>query len=149
VKRSYATASIVTAERIVFNVKGNAYRLIVAVDFEKEICWINWIGDSSRLRRRRRQKKWTMKTELKPIRSKADYERSLAEVERLWGAKSGTLEGDRLDILATLTDAYEDAHYPMHPPDPVEPIKFRMEQQGLIGPSRGERSRTDSRRRTL
>lgn len=44
VKRSYATASIVSADRIVFNVKGNAYRLIVAVDFEKGIVWIKWIG---------------------------------------------------------------------------------------------------------
>lgn len=43
-KRFYATASIVTAERIVFNVKGNAYRLVVAVDFEKGIVWIKWIG---------------------------------------------------------------------------------------------------------
>jgi HTH-type transcriptional regulator / antitoxin HigA len=48
-----------------------------------------------------------------------------------WGAKSGTPEGDRLDVLATLIDAYEAAHYPMDPPDPVEAIKFRMEQQGL------------------
>jgi mRNA interferase HigB len=44
VRRSYATASIITAERIVFNVKGNAYRLVVAVDFEKGIVWIKWIG---------------------------------------------------------------------------------------------------------
>jgi len=44
VKRLYATASIVSAERIVFNVKGNAYRLVVAVDFEKAIIWIKWIG---------------------------------------------------------------------------------------------------------
>jgi len=68
---------------------------------------------------------------LKPIRTKADHKRALAEVERLWGAKSSTPEGDRLDILATLIDAYEDEHYPMDPPDPVEAIKFRMEQQGL------------------
>ena len=44
VRRLYATASIVTAERIVFNIKGNSYRLVVAVDFEKEIVWIKWIG---------------------------------------------------------------------------------------------------------
>ncbi len=44
VKRRYATASIITAERIVFNLKGNAYRLVVAVDFEKSIVWIKWIG---------------------------------------------------------------------------------------------------------
>jgi len=44
IKRSYATASIVTADRVVFNIKGNAYRLVVAVDFEKGIVWIKWIG---------------------------------------------------------------------------------------------------------
>jgi HTH-type transcriptional regulator/antitoxin HigA len=72
-----------------------------------------------------------MMNELKPIRTKADYKNALAEVERLWGSKSGTLKGDRLDVLATLIDAYETEHYPMEPPDPVEAIKFRMEQQGL------------------
>ena len=68
---------------------------------------------------------------LKPIRSNADYEASMTEIERLWGARSGTPEGDRLDILATLVDAYENEHYPMDPPDPIEAIKFRMEQRGL------------------
>jgi HTH-type transcriptional regulator/antitoxin HigA len=69
-----------------------------------------------------------MKGDVKPIRSPEDYEAALAEVERLWGTKSGTPEGDRLDVLATLIDAYEAEHFPM---DPIEAIKFRMEQQGL------------------
>jgi len=72
-----------------------------------------------------------MAAELKPIRSQADHKRALAEVARLWGARSGTPEGDRFDILATLIDAYEAEHYPMDPPDPIEAIKFRMESQGL------------------
>ena len=72
-----------------------------------------------------------MAGELKPIRSKADYEKALAEVARLWGAKGRTRWGDRLEVLATLIDAYEAEHYPMDPPDPIEAIKFRMEQQGL------------------
>jgi HTH-type transcriptional regulator/antitoxin HigA len=72
-----------------------------------------------------------MTNDLKPIRTTADYEKALSEVERLWGAKSGTPRGDRLDVLATLIDAYEAEHYPMDPPDPIEAIKFRMEQQGL------------------
>src|SRR6202521_3765434 len=72
-----------------------------------------------------------MKAEVKPIRSKRDYEAALREVDRLWGAEAGTREGDRLDVLATLIDAYETEHYPMDPPDPIEAIKFRMEQQGL------------------
>jgi len=72
-----------------------------------------------------------MSDEVKPIRSEADYQAALAEIERLWGAKTGTPEGDRLDIVATLVDAYESEHEPMDPPDPIEAIKFRMEHQGL------------------
>ena len=68
---------------------------------------------------------------LKPIKTRADYAAAMAEMKGLWGAKSGTPEGDRLDILATLVDTYESQHYPMDPPDPIEAIKFRMEQQGL------------------
>lgn len=72
-----------------------------------------------------------MTTDLKPIRTKADYKAALAEMERLWGARSGTPKGDRLDVLATLIDVYETQHYPMDPPDPIDAIQFRMEQQGL------------------
>ena len=86
-----------------------------------------------------------MANDLKPIRTEADYDIALAEVERLWGAKSGTLEGDRLDILATLIEVYEAKHYPMDPPDPIEAIQFRMEQQGLtrkdLTPMIGTRNR--------
>lgn len=72
-----------------------------------------------------------MATDLKPIRTEADYGAALAELERLWGAASGTPDGDRLDVLATLIEAYEVRQFPMDPPDPVEAIRFRMEQQGL------------------
>ncbi|MFL5051970.1 MAG: type II toxin-antitoxin system HigA family antitoxin, partial [Xanthobacteraceae bacterium] len=72
-----------------------------------------------------------MKGNVKPIRTAKDYEAALKDVERLWGAKSGTPEGDRLDVLATLIDAYEAAQFPLDPPDPIEAIRFRMEQQGL------------------
>jgi HTH-type transcriptional regulator/antitoxin HigA len=69
--------------------------------------------------------------DIKPIRNESDYEAALAEVEKLWGSPGGTRAGDRLDVLATLIDAWEAAHYPIDPPDPIEAIKFRMEQQGL------------------
>jgi HTH-type transcriptional regulator/antitoxin HigA len=72
-----------------------------------------------------------MNGELKPIRTEADYDAALAEVERLWGAQIGTPNGDRLDVLATLIDVYEAQQHPMDPPDPIEAILFRMEQQGL------------------
>lgn len=97
-----------------------------------------------------------MPAELKPIRSEADYDKALAEIERLWGTKSGTPQGDRLDVLATLVEAYEVEHHPMEPPDPVEAIKFRMEQQGLtrrdLEPLIGTRTRVAevlNRRRSL
>ena len=69
--------------------------------------------------------------EIKPIRTNADYERALQEIQRLWGAKEGTAEGDRLDVLATLADAYEQKHFPIDAPEPIEAIRFRLEQQGL------------------
>ena len=86
-----------------------------------------------------------MKSELKPIRTETDHERAMAEVERLWGAKDGTSEGDRLDVLVTLIEAYEKEVYPFDPPDPIEAIQFRMEQLGLtrkdLEPFIGSRAR--------
>ena len=68
---------------------------------------------------------------IRPIKSEADYNGALTEIEKLWGAKPNTAKGDKLDVLLTLIDAYEKEHYPIDPPDPVEAIKFRMEQMGL------------------
>jgi len=68
---------------------------------------------------------------IKPILSAADHRAAMVEVKRLWGSKSGTPNGDRLDVLATLIDAYEAQHEPIDRPDPIEAIRFRMEQQGL------------------
>jgi HTH-type transcriptional regulator / antitoxin HigA len=62
---------------------------------------------------------------------KRDYESAPKEVEHLWGAKARTPDGDRPDVLATLIDACETEQHPMDPPDPIEAIKFRMEQRGL------------------
>lgn len=86
-----------------------------------------------------------MPAELKPIRSESDYQAALAEVEKLWGARSGTARGDRLDVLATLIDVYEQKHHPIDPPDPIDAIKFRMEQMNLtrkdLEPIIGSRAR--------
>lgn len=69
--------------------------------------------------------------DIKPIRTKRDYEAALRTIESLMTAKRGTDEGDRLDILATLVDAYEVKHFPLDLPDPVEAIKLVMEQRNL------------------
>lgn len=67
---------------------------------------------------------------IKPIRTDADHERALREIERLWGAQEETPEGDALDVLVTLVNAYEDQRWPIDLPDPIEAIRFRLEQQG-------------------
>jgi HTH-type transcriptional regulator/antitoxin HigA len=69
--------------------------------------------------------------EIRPIKSETDYQLTLKEIESLMLAEANSPEGDRLDILVTLVEAYEREHYPIDFPDPVEAIKFRMEQQGL------------------
>ncbi len=83
--------------------------------------------------------------EIHPIRTEADHARTLAEIERLWEAVSGTPDGDRFEVLATLVDAYERAHTPILPPDPIEAIRFRLEQQGKtrkdLEPILGSRAR--------
>jgi len=93
---------------------------------------------------------------IKPIKTVDDYDSAIARVELLWGSKPDTLKGDILDVLITLIDAYERDHYPIDPPDPIEAIKFRMEQSGLnrkdlepfIG-SRGRVSEVLNRKRDL
>lgn len=69
--------------------------------------------------------------DIRQIRTKADYRVALKEIERLMGARRGSPEGERLDVLATLVEAYEAKNFPMDLPDAIEAIKFHMEQTGL------------------
>ena len=69
--------------------------------------------------------------EIKPVRTRRDYAAALKMIERLMGAKRNTLEGDRLDVLVTLVEAYETKHFALELPDPVAAIKFVMEQRNL------------------
>src|SRR5438105_4288080 len=67
--------------------------------------------------------------EIRPIRSEADYEQALRRVETLWGSSQGTSRGDELDVLVTLIEAYENEHFPINLPNPIQAIKFRLEQE--------------------
>jgi HTH-type transcriptional regulator/antitoxin HigA len=69
--------------------------------------------------------------EIKPIRNARDHDHALREIERLWGTPRGTRESDRLEVLVALVDAYERMHYPIDPPDPIDAVRFRLEQQGV------------------
>src|SRR3989454_10693223 len=68
--------------------------------------------------------------EIKPIKTEGDYELALSRIEELWGSAEGTAQADDLEVLVTLTEAYEREHYPIDQPDPIEAIKFRLEQTG-------------------
>jgi len=68
---------------------------------------------------------------IKPIKTERDHQAALKEITRRWDAAPNSSRGDRLEVLATLVEAYEQKHYQVEPPDPVEAIKFRMEQLGL------------------
>lgn len=68
--------------------------------------------------------------QVKPIRNKQDHTEALRRIEELWGVERGTEDGDLLDVLVTLVDVYEREHFPVDLPDPIEAIKFRLEQQG-------------------
>lgn len=74
--------------------------------------------------------KFEMGMNVKPIKTKKDYEQALGRLEIIFGAKKGTKEGDELEILGILVNQYEKEHFPIDLPDPVEAIKFRMEQLG-------------------
>ena len=69
--------------------------------------------------------------EIRPIKSRRDYLTTLKEIEGLMSAKRNTPEGDRLDVLVALVEAWETKHYPLDLPDPIEAIKYHMEQKGL------------------
>lgn len=76
------------------------------------------------------QRKFRMMMKLKPIKTESDYDQALKRLEVIFDAKQGTPEGDELEILSILIDEYEQSHFPIDLPDPVEAIKFRMEQMG-------------------
>ena len=67
---------------------------------------------------------------VKPIRSDSDYQATLRRIEELWGSPVGSSGGDELEVLVTLVEAFEREHYPVDLPDPVEAIRFRLEQNG-------------------
>ncbi len=93
---------------------------------------------------------------IKPIKTETDYTNALLAVEKLMGAKRDTPNGDKLDVLVTLIEAYEEKHYPVLPPEPVEAIIHQMESQGLsrkdLIPLIGSRARVSeilNKKRTL
>ena len=68
---------------------------------------------------------------IKPIKTEEDYQSTLIRIDQIWGSKKDSPQGDELDVLITIVEAYEIKNYPIAPPDPIDAIKFRMEQMGM------------------
>jgi HTH-type transcriptional regulator/antitoxin HigA len=131
VKRAIRSVSILRDGRVVFIIAGNKYRIIV---------WINYPhlsphpvhGHAPSVRYDRCAERLKVEImDVEPIKTQRDYRRVLKEIDGLMMAKHNTAEGDRLDVLVTLVEAWERKHYPLDLSDPVEAIKYHMEQNGL------------------
>lgn len=133
IKRDIATASILRDGRVVFNIAGNKYRIVVWINYPYRVVYVRFIGTHVQYDRIDAQRKYVRESrmDIKPIRTRRDYEAALKAIEGLMKAKRNSREGDRLDVLVTLVEAYEARHFPLDLPDPVEAIKYVMEQRNL------------------
>ena len=126
-KADLGSASILKGGRAVFNVAGNKYRVVAAIDYEKQIAWIRFVGAPPV----RSNRCGDRVMDIKLIRNEEGLQRAFARMEELWGARTGTDEGDELELLSMVIEKYEDQHYEMPASDPIEAIRFRMDQDGL------------------
>lgn len=146
-KSQYDSASIVSAERVVFNVKGNDYRLVVAISYHYQVVLIQWLGTHKEYDKIEvTEVEYDADgTQIRPVRTAQDHLAAITRIEQIMSAAAGTPEGEELDVLATLVDAYERKHFAIDAPDPVTAIQFRMEQQQMsrkdLEPMIGSRAR--------
>jgi len=122
VKKDYRNASFVANNRVIFNIKGKQYRLVVAINYPYQIVYIRFVGTHNEYDKIDTTTIWGNFMDIKPIKTESDYNAALVEIERLMKADLNTPEGDKLDVLTTLVEAYEEKYYPIGPPDPIEAI---------------------------
>jgi len=163
IRRAAPKSKVLNRDRACFEVAGGDYRLIAAFDFRRQIAFVKFIGthaeydaiDALTVAR------FLIRTamQIRAIRTDKDHRAALAEIEQLWGASSGTPEGDKLDILVTLVETYEERRWPLKSRrrfDPVDVLHFAIEELGhsqaeladILG-SRSRASEVLARRRPL
>ena len=126
IKAGYPGASILANDRIVFNIKGNSYRLIVKINYAYQLVWIRFVGTHAAYDKIKATKYKTIN--IKPIKNEQDYQDALQRPEVICDAKPNSKEDDELEILGVLIDNFEKNYSPIDLPDPIGAIKFRMEQ---------------------
>jgi len=129
IKKDYPSARFLNDNRVVFNIKGNNYRLVVVINYDYGIVGIRFIGTHAQYDKNGRINDLTQMAP-KIIKTEKDYKLALSRLEQIFDAKKGTRAGDELELLALLIDNYERHKEEIDLPDPIEAIKFRMEQLG-------------------
>lgn len=138
-KQNYVSASILKNGRVVFNIKGKSYRLVVKFNYEKQWAFIRFIGtqpEYDKINAETFSIQLTMN--LRPIKNETDYRNALDRLDLIFDASIDTKEGDEAEILSLMIENYENEHYPIEAPDPIEAIKIRMTevntgQKDLVG----------------
>lgn len=155
-QQTYANASIVGENRVVSNIKGNRYRLVVAINYPYGVCCVRFVGTHAAYDRIDAATIRESVMQIRPIKTKADHREALRAIEKLRGARPDTPDGDRLDVLTTLVERYEEQADAIELPDPIDALRYHMESRGvtrrdleaLIG-SRARVAEVLNRRRAL
>lgn len=131
VKSAYGNASIVGNDRVVFNIGGNRYRLIVRFNYARRIGYVRFLGTHAEYDAIDALSVQEVGMIVKPIKSEADYDTALARIDALMDVESDTPEADEFEVLVTLVEAYEAIRWPIEDPDPISLIEHVMEARGL------------------
>ena len=131
IEACYAHASFLSDNRVIFNIKGNDYRLAVRVFFTRGHIVVEWVGTHAEYDKHKFQE--GAMGHLKIIKDERAHQVALDALVRLLEGEpaEGTSEADEIDVLSLLIQKYEDEHFPLELPDPLEAIRFRMAQQGM------------------
>jgi antitoxin component HigA of HigAB toxin-antitoxin module/mRNA-degrading endonuclease HigB of HigAB toxin-antitoxin module len=135
VKSAFSGAKVLNAERARFEVAGGNYRLIAAFDFRRQTVFVKFLGthtEYDNVNALTVSQFQEIAVHIRPIRSDADHRAALAEIERLWGASPGTDDGDKLEILITLVEKYEESRWPINEPDwdPADVLRYAIDEMG-------------------
>ncbi len=128
---AYGNASIVGNDRVVFNVGGNRYRLVVRFDFTHRIGFVRFVGTHTEYDAVYASRVQEFNMNIKPINSEADYDEALTVIDDLMGAAPDTSKSEKLEVLVTLVEAYEAERWTIEPPDPISAIEHVMEARSL------------------
>jgi HTH-type transcriptional regulator / antitoxin HigA len=133
---TYSKASPINSERCVFDIRGGSYRLIVAFHFASQSIYVKFLDTHARYNKVDAATvddfQGVSPMTIKPIRTDSDHEAALSRIKELWNATPGTPESDEFDVLTVLVSQYEDRRWSFPAPDPVEAIKFHMEQNDYL-----------------